>query len=89
MSDCCGGDAEMMEGKDISRDLGYHAAFAERRFLDTGIHQVVIETPGTYMVSPLDEKSLQSAGAILYRTDRRPHEPATMQCFAVHGGMPK
>ncbi len=73
--------------KNIACDLGYHTAFAERRFLATGIHQVVIETPGSYLVSPLDEKSLKSAGAILYRTDQRPQEPAQMQCFAVYGGM--
>ena len=86
MSDGCGGDAEMMEGKDISRDLEYHIAFAERRFLATGIHRVVITTHGSYLVSPLDEKSLNSAGTILYRTDRRPKEPAQMQCFAVYTG---
>ena len=77
------------EGKDISRDLDYHIAFAERRFLDTGIHRVVITTKGSYLVSPLDEKSLNSSGTILYRTDSRPKQPARMQCFAVYGGIPK
>ena len=75
--------------KNIACDLYYHQSFADRRYLATGLHQVVIETPGCYLVSPLDEKSLKSAGAILYRTDSRHKEPARMQCFAVYGGIQK
>ena len=75
--------------KDISRDLDYQIAFAERLFLATGIHQAVITSPGSYLVSPLDKNTLNSAGTILCRTDRRPEQPATMQCFAVYTGVAK
>ena len=86
MSDGCGGDAEMMEGKDISRDLEYHIARADRNYLKDGIHRAVITTPGCYMVTTV-ERAEKTIGDTLYRTDRRPHEPAQMQCFAVYGGM--
>ena len=83
MSGGCGGDAQM--SKDIAHDLEYHIIRAERGYLQDGIHRAVIETPGCYMVTTTD-RAEKTMGATLYRTDRRPEQPATIQCFAVYTG---